>query len=99
MIYEVTEIHIHPGQQNDFEAAIKHGADTIIAKSKGFLGYQVRRAIEAPETYQLQIKWATLDDHMVGFRQSPAFPAWRAIISPFFAAAPTTVHVEEVCRG
>ncbi|AZV93211.1 antibiotic biosynthesis monooxygenase family protein [Kerstersia gyiorum] len=99
MIYEVTTIHIHPGQQADFEAAIKQGADTIIAKSKGFLGYSVRRAIESPEQYQLQIKWETLEDHMVGFRESPAFPAWRAIISPFFASAPTTVHVEEVSRG
>lgn len=99
MIYEVTEIQIKPGQQVEFETAIHHGAETIIAHSKGFLGYSVRRGIETPEHYMLQIEWETLEDHMVGFRESSAFPAWRAIISPFFASPPVTAHYDPVGSG
>lgn len=92
MIYEMTDIHIQPGQQAAFEAAIQHAAQTIITQAKGFIRYSIRRAVENPEHYQLQIEWETLDDHMVGFRQSSAFTAWRALISPFFASAPQTTH-------
>jgi hypothetical protein len=38
------------------------------------------------------IFWDALEDHMVGFRQSPAFAEWRAIVGPFFAEAPQVEH-------
>jgi hypothetical protein len=30
----------------------------------------------------------------VGFRQSPLFAEWRAIVGPFFAAPPNVEHFE-----
>ena len=42
----------------------------------------------------LQIFWDTLEDHTVGFRQSPLFTEWRAIVGPFFAAPPHVEHFE-----
>jgi hypothetical protein len=38
------------------------------------------------------IFWDALDDHMVGFRQGPLFPQWRAIVGPFFAQPPQVEH-------
>ena len=55
--------------------------------------------METPERYVLQIFWATLEDHTVGFRQSPAFTEWRAIVGPFFAAAPHVEHFELVAQS
>lgn len=94
MILELADIRIHPGQQAAFEAAIQHGAGTVIAHARGYLGHTVHKGLESPERYLLQIQWATLEDHTVGFRQSPAFAEWRAIVGPFFAAPPTVEHFE-----
>lgn len=92
MILELADIRIQPGQQTAFEAAIRHGAQTVITRAKGYLGHTVHHGIESPERYLLQIRWATLENHTVDFRQSPAFAEWRAIVGPFFAAPPVVEH-------
>ena len=99
MILELADIRIHPGQNAAFEAAIQHGASTVISRAKGFQGYKVDRGIESPERYVLQIYWSTLDDHTVGFRQGPLFPEWRAIVGPFFATPPVVEHFELVAKS
>ena len=38
------------------------------------------------------IYWATLENHTVDFRGSPAFAEWRSIVGPFFAAPPFVEH-------
>ena len=48
--------------------------------------------IEHPEDFLLLVWWETLEDHNVGFRESPAFQEWRAILGPLFAAPPAVVH-------
>jgi heme-degrading monooxygenase HmoA len=92
MILEVADISILPGQQQAFEHAIVRGVTTVIAKAKGFIGYQVLCGVESPQRYLLQIQWATLEDHTQGFRDSPAFAEWRAIVGPFFAMPPKVEH-------
>jgi heme-degrading monooxygenase HmoA len=92
MILELADIRIQPGKQREFDAAIRRGLDTVIAHAKGFRGYKVNKCIESPERYVLMIFWDTIEDHTVGFRQSPAFQDWRAIVGPHFAAPPTVEH-------
>lgn len=99
MILELADIRIQPGQQAAFDAAIERGVTTVIAHAKGYRGYKVNKGIENPERYVLQIFWDSLDDHMVGFRQSPAFADWRAIVGPFFAAPPVVEHFDLVCKS
>jgi heme-degrading monooxygenase HmoA len=94
MILEVADVRIQPGQQAAFDQAIVHGVESVIAKAKGYRGYKVQHSIESPERYLLMIFWDTLDNHMVDFRQSPAFAQWRAIVGPFFAQAPLVEHFE-----
>jgi heme-degrading monooxygenase HmoA len=92
MILEVADIRIHAGQQAAFEQAIEHGVSSVIANAKGFLGYSVNRGIENSERYILQIRWATLENHTVDFRESAEFANWRAIVGPFFAGSPVVEH-------
>lgn len=92
MIFEVADIRITPGRQAEFERAAHHGIQTVIAKSKGFRGYQVRHGIESPERYLLLLEWDTLEDHTVGFRGSAAYPQWRSIVVDFFAQPPFVEH-------
>jgi heme-degrading monooxygenase HmoA len=94
MILELADIRIQPGQQAAFEQAIELGLNTVASRAKGFRGAKVNRCIETPERFVLQIFWDTLEDHTVGFRQSPLFAEWRAIVGPFFAAPPHVEHFE-----
>ena len=94
MILELADIRIQPGQQAAFEEAIARGLSTVAQRAKGYRGAKVNHGIENPERYVLQIFWDTLEDHTVGFRQSPLFTEWRAIVGPFFAAPPVVEHFE-----
>jgi len=92
MILEHADIRILPGRQAEFDAAIKRGVETVIAKARGYRGHKVQKCIESPERYLLMIYWDTLENHTVDFRGSPAFQDWRAIVGPFFAGAPVVEH-------
>ena len=99
MILELADIRIHPGQNVAFEEAIQRALKTIIREVKGFQGYKINRGIESTERYLLQICWNTLEDHTVGFRQSPAFAQWRGIVGPFFAGTPVVEHFDLVAKS
>ena len=83
MILEIAEIRIPPGRNDEFDAAIKHGIETVVSKAEGYRLHRVVKGIESPERYMLMIWWETLEDHTVKFRGGPLFPQWRAIVGPF----------------
>ena len=92
MILEIADIFIHAGKQEGFEKDLVHGLDNVIAKSKGFVEYQINKGIESPERYTVLIYWEELNNHIIDFRQSSAFLEWRAIISPYLALSPVVEH-------
>jgi heme-degrading monooxygenase HmoA len=99
MILEIADLRIHPGQNAAFDEAINRGLREVIAHAKGFQGFKVNKGIESPERYVLQILWETLENHTVDFRESDAFAQWRAIVGPFFAAAPVVEHFELLSKS
>lgn len=94
MILEVADIRIRPGRQAEFDQAIKQGLEQIVSKAQGFKSWKVNRGIESRDRYLLMIEWEKLEDHTTGFRQSPAFQEWRAIVGPFFLEPPVVEHFE-----
>jgi heme-degrading monooxygenase HmoA len=99
VILEVADIRIQPGRQAEFDVAIQRGLNEVISKARGFRGYKVNRGVESPTRYLLMIFWDTLEDHTVGFRGSPAFDQWRAIVGPFFAGPPHVEHFELLAKS
>jgi heme-degrading monooxygenase HmoA len=92
MILEIADIRITPGRQAAFDEAVRRGLTSVVSQAKGFRGWKINHSIESPERYLVMIFWDALDDHMVGFRQGPLFPQWRAIVGPFFAQPPQVEH-------
>lgn len=92
MILELVDILIQPGKQTEFDKAIQHGVNEYIAQAKGFMGYQINKCIESPERYVLMNYWATLENHTIDFRGSPAFLQWRGVVGSFFARPPIVEH-------
>jgi heme-degrading monooxygenase HmoA len=99
MILELADIHIPPGKQAEFDAAIELGVCSVASKAKGFRGFAVHKGIESAERYLLMIYWDTLENHTVDFRQGPLFPQWRAIVGPYFAVPPTVEHFTSVASS
>jgi quinol monooxygenase YgiN len=98
MILEVAALRIAPEHREQFEAAFAK-ARAIISAMPGFVSYQLHRSIETGGHYLLLVQWLTVEHHTVGFRQSPQFKQWRALLGPFFAAAPAVEHYQAVSRG
>jgi len=95
MITEIAIITIDPARAAEFEAAIAQ-AGPIIEAAEGSRSMQVERVIETPGKYVLRVEWDRVEDHMVTFRESPAFKDWRALVGPFFVGTPQVEHSELV---
>jgi heme-degrading monooxygenase HmoA len=98
MILEAAMLHVLPGREAEFEAAFRE-ASPIIAGSEGYLGHELRRCIEAPSRYLLLVRWRRLEDHTEGFRGSPGYQRWRALLHHFYDPSPTVEHFEAVPLG
>ena len=95
MVFEIATITVKPGSQSDFEAGVKQALE-LFRRAKGYRSVTLQRSIEHPDKYRLVVGWETIDNHMVDFRNSPEFVAWRGLVGSFFAASPDVEHVEEV---
>jgi heme-degrading monooxygenase HmoA len=95
MVLEHAVITLKPGTADRFEAALGE-ARAVIAASHGFRSLALHRGIEAPDRYVLLVEWETLDDHVIGFRESDAFIEWRALIGPYFESPPVVDHLTAV---
>ena len=94
MILERALITVKPGQTEAFKTAFAK-ARPHIEGSKGCRKVEMRPGIEHPEDFLLLVWWDTVENHMVDFRESPAFTEWRALLGPLFASPPAVVHHHE----
>jgi quinol monooxygenase YgiN len=98
MIYEVAELYIKPESHSAFQAAVTE-AVPIFKAAKGCLSMRLDRDIETPDTYHLVVGWETLDNHVVDFRGSEGFQAWRGLVGSHFALTPKVEHFDTVVAG
>ena len=66
---------------------------------QGYVSHQLQRCLEVPEQYLLLVNWRRLEDHTVGFRQSPEYREWSRLLHRFYDPFPTVEHFEEVFEG
>jgi heme-degrading monooxygenase HmoA len=92
MITEVADFLILEDKSSTFEGELARAAKDILAKAKGYVGHKILSSHETPNRFLLVVEWETIEDHVMGFRQSEAFIEWRGIIGPFFKNPPTVEH-------
>jgi|UPI0005670311 heme-degrading monooxygenase HmoA len=98
MIREVASILIKPGTGEQFEEEFKK-AIPLFKRANGCQSVQLERSVEDPLRYLILISWETLEDHVVGFRNSEDHGLWRELVGGFFAAPPSVDHTEIVIEG
>ena len=93
MILELATIDIKEGTNKEFEQSLEK-AQLVISKSQGYIGHQFQKCVEKDNRYVLLIRWKTLEDHTIGFRESELFKEWRSFIGPYFETPPVVQHYE-----
>jgi heme-degrading monooxygenase HmoA len=91
MILEIATLTVKPDQTAQFEAVFAIAAK-IIANSPGYASHELQRCIERANGYVLLVRWRTLEDHTIGFRQSAPYLEWKALLHHFYDPFPTVEH-------
>ena len=95
MILEVAMLRVRPGQGSEFEVAFSQ-AQKIIASMPGYLSHELQRCVEVADKYILLVRWQTLADHEIGFRQSGQYQQWKKLLHHFYDPFPVVEHFEQV---
>ncbi len=93
MILELAVLDVMPGRTAAFEAAFEEAA-SIISGMAGFVDLELQRCVEVDARYVLLVRWERLEDHTEGFRGSPEYERWRALLHHFYDPFPTVEHYE-----
>ena len=94
MILEHAVLEVVPGREADFERAFGE-ARAIIGAMPGFGWLTLSRCLERRNRYLLLVEWARLEDHTEGFRGSPEYERWRALLHEFYDPFPQVEHYGE----
>jgi heme-degrading monooxygenase HmoA len=95
VILEVAMLDVVAGREPEFQAAFSD-AQRIIASMPGYVSHELQRCMEHPRRYLLLVKWQRLEDHTVGFRQSPEYQEWKALLHHFYDPFPTVEHYQRI---
>ncbi|GAB5490793.1 MAG: antibiotic biosynthesis monooxygenase [Phototrophicaceae bacterium] len=98
MILESAYLNIRVGETEAFEATFKE-ASAIIASMTGYISHELHKSTEDDHLYLLLVKWETLEDHTVGFRESAGYQDWKRLLHHFYDPFPTVWHFEQVNLG
>jgi len=93
VILEIATLDVRPRMTLEFEEAFARAAP-IIAAMPGYVWHEVHRCIEKQSRYVLLVKWTSLEAHTVGFRGSPQYQEWKALLHHFYDPFPTVEHFE-----
>jgi heme-degrading monooxygenase HmoA len=95
MILEVAVLDVRAGEDSRFERAFEQ-AQAIIASMPGYQRHELRRCVEVAGRYLLLVWWDSLEAHTVGFRGSPEYQRWKALLHHFYDPFPRVEHYESL---
>ena len=72
MILEAVMLNIKIATEQDFETVFQQ-ASPIISSINGYLSHELHRCLEVKGKYLLLIRWESLEDHTIGFRESSEY--------------------------
>jgi len=91
LILEVAILDVIGGREAEFERAFAE-AQSIISAQDGYIDHELQRCVETANRYVLLVRWESLEAHTVGFRGSPDYRNWKALLHEFYDPFPTVEH-------
>lgn len=95
MILEAVMLQVKQGMEEEYEEAFLN-ASKVISSMKGYISHELQRCMEVEGKYLLLVKWESLEDHTVGFKQSSEYQEWRNQLHHFYDPFPIVEHFETV---
>jgi heme-degrading monooxygenase HmoA len=96
-VLEVAVLDVRPGEADAFLGAFAE-AEPLLARAAGYRGHRLGRCLERDGRYLLLVAWESLEHHTEGFRGSPDYARWKALLHPFYHPFPTVSHYVAVGR-
>ncbi len=94
MILEHALLTVDPHKHQEFEADFSE-ASQIISSMKGYIDHSLNKCLEKNQ-YLILVKWKTLEDHTIGFRQSAEYQEWKKLLHHYYDPFPEVLHFEQV---
>jgi heme-degrading monooxygenase HmoA len=95
MILEVAILNVKVGQEKQFEADFAV-AGKYISSIAGYVKHSLRKCLEQSNRYILLVDWETLEDHTIGFRESPEYLEWKKLLHHYYDPFPAVEHYETI---
>ncbi len=95
MITEIALLKIRPGQSAAFEEAFTN-AQPIIESANGYIQHELQQCLEEVDKYMLVVRWKTMEDHTIGFRQSEGYKEWKKLLHHFYDPFPVVEHYKRI---
>jgi len=95
MILEVAILNVKTGRTASFEKDFQI-ASQYIASIPGYIKHELKKCIESNHQYILLVHWVSLEAHEVGFRQSPQYQQWKALLHDYYAPFPQVLHYHDI---
>jgi len=95
VVLEVAILDVKQHLIQEFEESFAK-AQAIISSTNGYLSHQLQQSIEKKNRYILLVKWKSLEDHTIGFRQSSQYQEWKKLLHHFYDPFPEVEHYEVV---
>lgn len=93
MIYEIAVLPVHKEQIETFRQAFSDVLP-LLSRAQGYRGHVLAQGIETPETFNLIVRWRSLEDHTPGFEASEDHAVFMRGIEQYFSEEPTVYHLE-----
>jgi heme-degrading monooxygenase HmoA len=90
-VLEVAILDIESGRADDFKRAFEE-AERIISSMPGYGSHELRACVENDHRFLLLVRWDTVESHTEGFRGSPQYQEWQALLHDFYDPFPTVEH-------
>ncbi len=92
---EVAVLDVRLGEAPAFEQAFAE-AQSILRASPGYQRHELLRCAERESRYLLLVWWDSIESHTEGFRGSPGYQRWKALLHHFYDPFPTVEHYARV---
>ena len=93
MVYEIALLPVHKEQIEQFRRAFDEVAP-LLKRAKGYEGHMLAQGIETPHTFNLIVRWRSLEDHTPGFEASEDHQVFMAALEEYFSEEPQVYHIE-----
>lgn len=95
MILEIAILEVKQGMGANFERDFQK-AGQYISCIQGYQRHSLKKCLEQPNKYLLQVEWRHLENHTVNFRQSAAYQEWKKLLHHYYDPFPVVEHFEDV---